>query len=84
MKRKSPWAGWAKLAPKRGVERNIMLENCGSKCFLGSDKSFPICNKGTCTVNNKGIHAAYVRAKQNESKYLSHQIVAKRAFKKLQ
>ncbi len=82
--RKSPWAGWAKVSPKRGVERNIMLEKCGKKCFLGPDKSFPICNKGTCKVNKKGVHAAYVRAKQNESKYPSHRIVAKRAHKKLQ
>ena len=82
--RKSPYAGWAKVSPKRGVERNVMLEKCGKKCFLGSDKSFPICNRGTCKVNKKGVHAAYVRAKQNESKYPSHRIVAKRAFKKLQ
>jgi len=83
-KHKSQWAGWAKMSPKRGVERNDMLKNCGKKCFLGPDKSFPICNKGTCRVNRKGVHAAYVRAKQNETKYSSHQIVAKRARKKLQ
>jgi len=41
-----------------------MLKNCGKKCFLGPDKSFPICTKNTCKVNNKGIYAAYVRAKQ--------------------
>jgi len=82
--RKSPWAGWAKVSPKRGAERNAMLKNCGKKCFLGPDKSFPICSKGTCKVNMKGVNAAYVRAKQNESKYPSHQIVAKRARKKLQ
>ena len=25
---------------------------------------FPICNKGTCKINPKGIYAAYVRAKE--------------------
>ena len=41
-----------------------MLKKCGKKCFLGPGKSFPICEKGTCKVNDKGLHAAYVRAKQ--------------------
>jgi uncharacterized protein YecT (DUF1311 family) len=41
-----------------------MLKKCGKKCFLGPDKSFPICAKGTCKVNDKGLNAAYVRAKQ--------------------
>ena len=41
-----------------------MLKKCGKKCFLGPDKSFPICAKGTCKVNDKGLYAAYVRAKQ--------------------
>ena len=58
-----PWAGWGKLAP-HGKERTIMLRNCGRKCFLGPKKSFPICAKGTCKVNKKGLHAAYIRARQ--------------------
>ena len=62
-KRKSPGAGWSKLAPN-SAERTTMLKKCGKKCFLGPDKSFPICAKGTCKVNDKGLHAAYVRAKQ--------------------
>jgi hypothetical protein len=43
----------------------------GKKCFLGTktpgDKKhpdFPICNKGTCKVNTKGLYAAYIRARQ--------------------
>ncbi len=82
-KRRSKYAGWAKLSPKKGVERNIMLKKCGKKCFLGPNKSFPICNKGTCKVNSKGIHAAYVRSRQNERKYPSHKKVSKRALKLL-
>ena len=62
-KRKSPGAGWSKLAPN-SAERTTMLKKCGKKCFLGPDKSFPICAKGTCKVNDKGLNAAYVRAKQ--------------------
>lgn len=34
------------------------------KCFLGPNKSFPVCKKGTCTVSDKGLWAAYIRAKQ--------------------
>ena len=60
---RTPWAGWAKKSPK-GRQRTIMLKKCGKKCFLGPKKSFPICNKGTCKINKKGIYAAYVRASQ--------------------
>ena len=62
-RRKSPRAGWSKLVPNSS-ERTTMLKKCGKKCFLGPDKSFPICAKGTCKVNDKGLHASYVRAKQ--------------------
>jgi len=61
---RSPFAGWHKLSPKPGKERNIMYEKCGQKCFLGKNKSFPICSKGTCKINKKGIYAAYVRARE--------------------
>ena len=55
--------GWAKQAPGTR-ERKIMRKKCGSKCFLGPEISFPICPKGTCKINSKGIYAAYVRARQ--------------------
>lgn len=58
-----PWAGWGKIAPQ-GHARTVMLRNCGRKCFLGPKKSFPVCAKGTCRVNKKGLYAAYVRARQ--------------------
>ena len=48
-------------------QKTIMLKNCGKKCFLGTKKSFPICSKNTCKINRKGIHAAYVRAREYES-----------------
>ncbi len=63
-RRKSmPWSGWAKISPK-GRARTVMKRKCGKKCFLGPKKSFPICAKGTCKVNKKGLYAAYVRARQ--------------------
>ena len=62
-RRPMPDKGWAKLAPF-GRARTVMLRNCGKKCFLGPKKSFPICAKGTCRRNRKGIEAAYVRARQ--------------------
>ena len=62
-KKGGPAKGWAKKAP-HGKERTIMLKKCGKKCFLGPKKSFPICNKGTCKVNSKGIYAAYMRAEE--------------------
>ena len=58
-----PWAGWGKIAPK-GSERTRMKKRCGKKCFLGPDKSFPVCAKGTCKVSAKGAYAAYIRARE--------------------
>ena len=62
-------AGWHALAPGRH-ERTIMQKDCGSKCFLGpvGESCFPICTKGTCDVNDKGVYAAYVRAREYGSK----------------
>ena len=64
-----PWAGWGKISPK-GRQRTRMLRKCGSKCFLGKrgTKSFPVCavygNKISCTPNDKGLWAAYIRARE--------------------
>lgn len=62
-RRRMPWAGWSRLAPGTHA-RTVMLRKCGRKCFLGPKKSFPVCAKGTCRVNKKGLYAAYVRARQ--------------------
>jgi hypothetical protein len=63
--------GWSKLSPSIH-ERNLMWKKCGKKCFLGpvtdKIKSFPICNKGTCKINKKGILAANMRAREWGSK----------------
>jgi hypothetical protein len=62
MRRKTK-RSWSKQQP-RGKQRTMMYKKCGSKCFLGPRTSFPICTKGTCRINRKGVRAAYVRAKQ--------------------
>ena len=59
----SPSKGWKKEAPGRH-ERTFMLARCGRKCFLGPGTSFPVCKRGTCSISQKGIHAAYSRARQ--------------------
>ena len=45
-------------------QRTIQLKRCGKKCFLGSKKSFPICNAGTCKKSKGGLVAAYLRARE--------------------
>lgn len=67
--RKLTSKGWAKQSPGTH-ERTIMRKNCGSKCFLGpvGESCFPICRKGTCKIDTKGIYAAYVRAREYGSK----------------
>jgi hypothetical protein len=78
-KRKSPSKGWSKMAPKKGKERNNMLKKCGSKCFLDpKNKKYPICAKGSCKVNKKGLHAAYSRSRE-----WHHEKIASKARKKL-
>ena len=69
-RRRMPWAGWGKEAPF-GAARTRMYRKCGKKCFLGTktpgDKQhpdFPICTKGTCDINPKGVYAAYIRARE--------------------
>ena len=84
--------GWAQKSPGTR-ERRIMKEQCGSKCFLGpiGESSFPICNKGTCNINPKGIYAAFVRARQyslktkhtKNTKHTNYRKIATRAKKML-
>ncbi len=63
-RRKKPWwAGWKAKSPNK-TQRRKMKKRCGKKCFLGPNYSFPICAKGTCRKNKRGIMSAYIRAKQ--------------------
>jgi hypothetical protein len=61
--RNTPWRGW-KLEKPGYHQKTVMLQKCGKKCFLGPNKSFPICTKNTCKINKKGVLAAYVRARE--------------------
>ena len=50
--------GWKKQQPGTH-QRTVMLQKCGKKCFLGPNKSFPICKKNTCKKSKKGIYVSY-------------------------
>ncbi len=54
---------WHRTKPSTH-ERTLQLKRCGKKCFIGSKKSFPICNKGTCIPSKGGLISAYVRARE--------------------
>jgi hypothetical protein len=62
-----PWKGWKDVKPTFHG-KTIMKKKCGKKCFLGPNKSFPICDMNTCKVDKKGVWAAYVRAKEWETR----------------
>ena len=84
-RRRVPWAGWGKQKPD-ALQRTTMYKKCGRKCFLGPPKkphpSFPICAKGTCKVNKKGVYAAYIRAKQWGKKQSSYKGKARPTMKR--
>jgi hypothetical protein len=58
---------WSSKSPKTVSERTAVLKKCGRRCFLGPNKSFPVCSgKGTarCKIDRKGVQAAYSRARE--------------------
>jgi hypothetical protein len=65
-----PWRGWKREKPGYH-QKTVMLKKCGKKCFLGKNKTFPICKKNTCKISKKGIYAAYVRARQYKHRNIS-------------
>jgi hypothetical protein len=77
----APWKGWKNEKPGYH-QRTMMLKRCGKKCFLGKEKSFPICKKNTCKVSKKGIYAAYIRSRQYR-KSKKNRNVTKKAIKLL-
>jgi hypothetical protein len=80
--RGSATRGW-KLEKPGYHQKTVMLKKCGRKCFLGPNKSFPICKKNTCRISKKGLHAAYNRARQYRSKGRKYSVVAKKADRML-
>jgi hypothetical protein len=73
-----PWRGWKNEKPGFH-QKSVMMKTCGQKCFLGPNKSFPICKKNTCKISKKGVYAAYVRARQYKHRRISQK--AKRMLK---
>lgn len=62
---------WSRVAPTSVSERSAVLSKCGSRCFLGPHKTFPICARleaasgsKTCKINRRGVQAAYIRARE--------------------
>ena len=57
------YKSWRRNKPS-AHERTLQMKRCGKKCFLGSKKSFPICNAGTCKPSKGGIMSAYIRSRE--------------------
>ena len=76
--RGSATKGWKNQQPSYR-QRSVMLKKCGKKCFLGTQKSFPICRKNTCKVSPQGVYSAYIRARQYSSKGQKYRTVSKKA-----
>lgn len=81
-RRGSATRGWKRSNPGYH-QRSLMLKRCGKKCFLGPNKSFPICAKNTCTVSRKGVQSAYNRARQFSSKGRKYRTIARKAKRML-
>ena len=74
--------GWKKEQPSRH-QRTVMLNKCGKKCFLGPNKSFPICKKNTCKVSSKGVYSAYIRAREYRTRGQKYRTISKKANRML-
>jgi hypothetical protein len=74
--------GWKKEQPGTH-QRTVMLQKCGKKCFLGPNKSFPICKKNTCKVSSKGVYAAYIRAREYRTRGQKYRTISKKANRML-
>ena len=79
-RKNSSGKGWKKEKPTHR-QRTDMLKKCGKKCFLGKNKSFPICKKNTCKISTKGIMAAYIRSRQYRNKSKKYRNISKKAKK---
>jgi hypothetical protein len=69
-RRNVPWKNWKKEKPGTH-QRTVMMKKCGKKCFLGPNKSYPICKKNMCKISRKGVYAAFIRASQYHKKSIS-------------
>lgn len=74
--------GWKSEKPGYH-QRTVMMQKCGKKCFLGPNKSFPICKKNTCKVSSKGVYAAYIRSRQFRTRGRKYGNISRKAKKLL-
>jgi hypothetical protein len=58
--------GWKKAQPGYH-DRTTMMNRCGRRCFLGPNRSFPICRRNTCKKDRRGIYAAFIRAREYQT-----------------
>ena len=72
--------GWKSEKPGYH-QKTVMLRKCGKKCFLGPNKSFPICKKNTCKITSKGVYSAYIRARQYRTRGRKYKNISKKANK---
>jgi hypothetical protein len=57
-------AAWGKVKPKRGAEREYLIQKCGSECFLMPEKrKYPVCASSRCEISCNGVNAALNRAR---------------------
>jgi len=68
--------------PRRGAERELLMQQCGTKAFLmPKSLKFPIVkasrgrSPSSCAISSKGVLAAYRRAQQ-----YGYPKVAKKAY----
>jgi hypothetical protein len=80
--RGSATRGWKNEKPGYH-QKTIMLKRCGKKCFLGSQKSFPICKKNTCKISSKGVYSAYIRSRQYRNRGRKYRVVSRKAKRML-
>jgi len=78
--RKNRVRGWSKVKPGYH-QKTVMYKRCGKKCFLGPNKSFPICKKNTCKVSSKGVYAAYIRSRQFRTRGRKYGNISRKAKK---
>jgi len=80
--RGSATRGWKSQKPSFH-QRTLMMKKCGKKCFLGPNKTFPVCKKNTCKVSSKGVYAAYIRSRQYRTKSRKYRNISKKANRML-
>jgi hypothetical protein len=81
-KKNIPWRGWKQEKPGFH-QKTVMMKKCGKKCFLGPNKSFPICKKNTCKISKKGVYAAYIRSRQYRNKSKKNRAISVKAKRML-